>query len=139
MLQMFKTSAHKPHDEAITHDRVCRKPVVIELIYLIATALFILSLKWLSAPTTARRGILAGEIGMALAIGGTLLHHGIVDYKWIIIGLVLGTDHRHSAGHGADDGGSAADRAQPCLRRSVRHARGHCGVLSAHARTCRGS
>src|SRR5579859_4933762 len=65
---------------------------VIEIVYLIASALFILSLKWMSSPATARHGILAGEIGMVLAIGGTLLHHGIVDYKWIIIALVLGSD-----------------------------------------------
>ena len=64
---------------------------VIEIVYLIASALFILSLKWMSSPSTARHGILAGEIGMVLAIGGTLLHHGVVDYKWIIIGLVLGS------------------------------------------------
>ncbi len=63
----------------------------IEITYLIATALFILSLKWLSSPTTARRGVFAGELGMLLAIAGTLLHHGIVEYKWIVIGLVLGT------------------------------------------------
>src|SRR5213082_3392911 len=64
---------------------------VIEVIYLVASALFILSLKWMSSPSTARHGILAGEIGMALAIAGTLLHHGIVDYKWIVIALVLGS------------------------------------------------
>ncbi|MGC1450109.1 MAG: NAD(P)(+) transhydrogenase (Re/Si-specific) subunit beta [Candidatus Sulfotelmatobacter sp.] len=64
---------------------------LIEIIYLIASALFILSLKWMSSPATARHGILAGEIGMVLAIAGTLLHHGIVDYKWIIIALVLGS------------------------------------------------
>jgi proton-translocating NAD(P)+ transhydrogenase subunit beta len=64
---------------------------VIEVIYLIASALFILSLKWMSSPATARHGILAGEIGMVLAIGGTLLRHGIVDWKWIIIALVLGS------------------------------------------------
>jgi NAD(P) transhydrogenase subunit beta len=63
----------------------------IEVCYLVATALFILSLKWLSAPATARRGVLAGEIGMVLAIGGTLLHHGIIEYKWILIALVLGS------------------------------------------------
>src|ERR1700692_3902902 len=62
----------------------------IEITYFIATILFILSLKWLSSPTTARRGVLAGEIGMALAIGGTLLYRGIVDYKLVVIGLVLG-------------------------------------------------
>src|SRR4051794_32141240 len=64
---------------------------VIEVVYLVASALFILSLKWMSSPATARHGILAGEIGMVLAIGGTLLRHGIVDWKWIIIALVLGT------------------------------------------------
>src|ERR1035438_4151945 len=65
--------------------------VLIELLYLIASVLFILSLKWMSSPTTARHGIWAGEIGMLLAICGTLLHHGIVDYRLIAIGLVLGT------------------------------------------------
>ena len=64
---------------------------VIEVIYLIASALFILSLKWMSSPATARHGILAGEIGMVLAIGGTLLRHGIIDWKWIIIALVIGS------------------------------------------------
>jgi NAD(P) transhydrogenase subunit beta len=63
---------------------------IIEVAYLIATALFVLSLKWLSSPATARRGVLAGEIGMVLAIAGTLLHRGM-DYKWIAIALVLGT------------------------------------------------
>src|SRR5271166_5839746 len=64
---------------------------VIEIVYLIASALFILSLKWMSSPATARHGIWAGEIGMVLAIAGTMLHHGIVDWKWIIIALVLGS------------------------------------------------
>jgi len=64
---------------------------VIEIVYLIASVLFILSLKWMSSPTTARHGVWAGEIGMVLAIAGTLLHRGIVDYKWILISLVLGT------------------------------------------------
>src|ERR1700734_4147315 len=64
---------------------------VIEITYLIASALFILSLKWMSSPSTARHGIWAGELGMVLAIAGTLLHHGIVDWKWIILGLVLGS------------------------------------------------
>src|ERR1700674_431616 len=64
---------------------------LIEIIYLVASALFILSLKWMSSPATARHGIWAGEIGMVLAIAGTLLHHGIVDYKGIAVGLVLGS------------------------------------------------
>ena len=64
---------------------------VIEIVYLVASVLFILSLKWMSSPTTARRGVWAGELGMLLAICGTLLHRGIVDYRFIAIGLVLGS------------------------------------------------
>jgi len=71
----------------------------IGLVYLIASALFILALKWMNAPPTARRGILAGEIGMVLAIGGTLLQLGIdgklehiaIDYQWILVALAIGT------------------------------------------------
>ncbi len=72
-------------------NELATSPYVIEAVYLVASALFILSLKWMSSPTTARHGIWAGEIGMVLAIAGTLLHHGIVDYKWIAVGLVLGS------------------------------------------------
>ena len=64
---------------------------VIGVAYLIATALFVLSLKWMSSPSTARRGVWAGELGMLLAIVGTLFHRGIVDYKWIAVALVLGS------------------------------------------------
>ena len=64
---------------------------IIEVTYLIATVLFILSLKWMSSPATARRGVWAGEFGMLLAVAGTLLHRGIVDYKWLAAALVLGT------------------------------------------------
>src|SRR5271157_1525170 len=64
--------------------------VVIELLYLIASVLFILSLKWMSSPTTAQHSVWAGEIGMVLAIGGTLLNRGM-NYRLIAIALVLGT------------------------------------------------
>src|SRR5436190_6819641 len=59
--------------------------------YLAAAALFILSLRWLSDPRTARRGVAAGVAGMAAAIGGTLLHPDIVNYTWIIAAAVIGT------------------------------------------------
>ncbi|HEY8671105.1 MAG TPA: NAD(P)(+) transhydrogenase (Re/Si-specific) subunit beta [Terriglobales bacterium] len=72
---------------------------IIELIYLIASALFILALKWMNTPATARRGILAGETGMVLAIGGTLLQLGMqgklehiaIDFQWILVALAIGT------------------------------------------------
>jgi NAD(P) transhydrogenase subunit beta len=65
--------------------------VLIELAYLAATALFVLSLMWMSSPRTARRGVRAGEVGMALAVGGTLLHQGIVDYTWVVAALLIGS------------------------------------------------
>jgi H+-translocating NAD(P) transhydrogenase subunit beta len=64
---------------------------IIEVTYLVASILFILSLKWMSSPSTARHGVWAGEVGMLLAIGGTLLERGIVDYRGIAIALALGT------------------------------------------------
>jgi len=64
---------------------------IIEIAYLAASVLFILSLKWMSSPGTARHGIWAGELGMLIAVIGTLFRHGIVDYRWIAIGLVLGS------------------------------------------------
>ncbi len=63
---------------------------LIQLVYLVATALFIFSLKWMADPKTARRGVIAGVGGMALAIVGTLLHPLIINYSWIAIPLALG-------------------------------------------------
>ena len=59
--------------------------------YLAAAALFILSLRWLSDPKTARRGVAAGVAGMAAAIVGTLLHPEIVSFTWIVVAVVVGT------------------------------------------------
>jgi H+-translocating NAD(P) transhydrogenase subunit beta len=59
--------------------------------YLLAAALFILSLRWLSDPKTARRGVLAGVAGMAAAVVGTLVHPEIVNYTWIVVAVVVGT------------------------------------------------
>jgi H+-translocating NAD(P) transhydrogenase subunit beta len=59
--------------------------------YLVAAALFVLSLKWLSHPKSARHGVLAGEIGMAMAVIGTLLMFNIVDTKLVLAGIVIGS------------------------------------------------
>ena len=68
-----------------------RTPGLAPATYLVAAALFILSLKWLSHPRTARRGVRAGEIGMALAIVGTLLIYRTVSYELVLIGMVIGS------------------------------------------------
>src|SRR2546425_2302922 len=63
---------------------------LIDLTYIVAAVLFILSLKWLSSPVTARHGVLAGEIGAALAVGATLFNPELVQYRWIVIALIVG-------------------------------------------------
>ena len=70
------------------------EPVLADAIavaYIAAAVLFILALKWLSAPATARRGVRAGEIGMVLAVVGALLRHEIVSYQWILVAFFLGS------------------------------------------------
>ena len=63
----------------------------IELAYLAASILFVLGLKGLAHPESARRGMLMAEVGMLLAVVGTLLHHDIVRFEWILVGLIVGS------------------------------------------------
>ncbi len=58
--------------------------------YILSAAMFILGLKGLSSPKHARKGMFAAEFGMLFAVVGTLFHHEIVTYQWIIIGFVIG-------------------------------------------------
>ncbi len=63
---------------------------IVDFAYIAAVALFILSLKWLSSPATARHGVLAGEIGAAVAVVTTFFNPELVEYKWIALALVAG-------------------------------------------------
>jgi len=62
-----------------------------QLSYVVAAVLFILGLRSLTRPDKARHGMQLAAWGMLLAVCGTLVNHEIVDYRWIIGGLVLGT------------------------------------------------
>jgi NAD(P) transhydrogenase subunit beta len=59
--------------------------------YLAASVLFILGLRSLTKPDSARRGMQQAALGMLLAIVGTLTKHEIVDYRYIAAGLALGS------------------------------------------------
>ncbi len=63
----------------------------MEWIYIIAACLFIVGLKMLGSPVTARRGNFISAVGMLLAIVATLLQQGIVNYGWIVAGLAVGS------------------------------------------------
>jgi H+-translocating NAD(P) transhydrogenase subunit beta len=64
--------------------------LIIAFSYLFASLLFIYGLKALSTPKTARQGMNSAAVGMLLAVVGTMLHHSIINYTWIIIGLLIG-------------------------------------------------
>jgi NAD(P) transhydrogenase subunit beta len=61
---------------------------LVSFFYLIAAICFILALKGLASPATARRGNWLGIFGMAVAIGATLLMPGIQNYI-LLLGLIL--------------------------------------------------
>jgi H+-translocating NAD(P) transhydrogenase subunit beta len=64
---------------------------LLPILYMLAAMGFILAIKWLNSPATARRGVIVGEIGMLLAVVGTLLRFEVVNYQWILVAFVLGT------------------------------------------------
>ena len=63
---------------------------LIDTTYIVAVVLFILAIKWLSSPKTAKHGVLAGEIAAALALGATLFDPQVEQYKWILVALAVG-------------------------------------------------
>ncbi len=63
----------------------------LQICYLASSVLFILGLKALSSPASARRGMFYAEIGMAMAVIGTLLGHHIITWEWIIVGSLIGS------------------------------------------------
>ena len=65
--------------------------VISEWTYLAAAVLFVLGLRALSSPATARRGMFMAEIGMALAVVGTLLYTQILTWTYILVGAVVGS------------------------------------------------
>jgi NAD(P) transhydrogenase subunit beta len=64
--------------------------VLTGVCYLIAAPLFILALRWMSQPETARRSVPAAVTGMVLAVIGTMLSPEITTYKWIGLAAALG-------------------------------------------------
>nr|WP_219341696.1 NAD(P)(+) transhydrogenase (Re/Si-specific) subunit beta [Nevskia soli] len=64
---------------------------ILPVFYILAAASFILAIKWMNSPATARRGVFVGEAGMLLAVVGTLLRYEVVEYKWIVIAFLLGS------------------------------------------------
>ena len=65
--------------------------LIAELLYFVASILFIIGLRGLGSAETARRGVMYAEVGMAFAVVGTLMHPDIVSYRWILISAGIGS------------------------------------------------
>src|SRR5699024_6298649 len=65
--------------------------VFVPLIYLVSALMFIFGLKRMTKVPTARSGNLLSAIAMLLAVVATLLEMGLIDYRWIISGLAVGS------------------------------------------------
>ncbi|NJO78896.1 MAG: NAD(P)(+) transhydrogenase (Re/Si-specific) subunit beta [Cyanobacteria bacterium RM1_2_2] len=66
-------------------------PSAIQISYLAAACLFIVGLKQLGSPATARRGNILGAIGMLVAIVATLLDRSVLNYETILVGILVGS------------------------------------------------
>jgi len=67
------------------------RELFIQATYLAASVLFILGLRGLSSPVSARRGMNYAAIGMFFAVVGTLLNAEIITFTWIIIAMIIGS------------------------------------------------
>jgi NAD(P) transhydrogenase subunit beta len=65
--------------------------LLINLAYALAAVLFIVGLKMLSSPASARKGNWVSSVAMLIAVVATLLDQQIVDFRWIAVGLAIGT------------------------------------------------
>jgi NAD(P) transhydrogenase subunit beta len=65
--------------------------IIVNLTYLISAVLFIFGLKLLTSQTTAQRGNLLSATGMFLAVVVTLLSNEILDYRWLVTGIIVGS------------------------------------------------
>jgi NAD(P) transhydrogenase subunit beta len=63
---------------------------LIQLAYLFAAFVFIVALRALGRPDTARRGMQLAALGMLVAVAATLLHARVISYEWIAAGAVIG-------------------------------------------------
>ena len=61
-----------------------------QLVYLVASVLFVFSLHGMNDPKTARRGVFAGVVAMALAVLATWMQPEIIHHAWIIVAIIAG-------------------------------------------------
>jgi NAD(P) transhydrogenase subunit beta len=95
LIAAAKPAAAKASAAVVTHaahgGEGGARELFIQTAYLAASVLFIFGLRGLTSPDRARRGMQLAAVGMLVAVLGTLIDFEIVDYTWIVLGLVLGS------------------------------------------------
>lgn len=66
------------------------KDIIISITYIISAVLFVIGLKLLSSPASARKGNLISAVGMFIAVVITLWSKDVISFKWIVIGVIIG-------------------------------------------------
>lgn len=66
-------------------------PDIIQLVYLLATGIFIIGIKRLGSPATARSGNQLAALGMFIGVAVTLFDQQILTYEYIIAGVLIGS------------------------------------------------
>jgi NAD(P) transhydrogenase subunit beta len=91
-LMLLAIWANKPADEVgfFTYLHSGAAAEVLRYAYILSAAMFVLGLKGLSSPRTARAGMLLAAMGMTLAVAGTLFDYHIKYYGLIAVGLTIG-------------------------------------------------
>ena len=64
---------------------------IIQSIYVVAAVLFIVGLKRMSSPTTARTGIVWAGVGMLMATAATFFYPGVENFVLIVSAILIGT------------------------------------------------
>ena len=102
MLEMFKGRKKRPSirkridgwvqgRQGLTLASFVRDIDFINSAYLVASVLFILGIRGLSHPRTARQGNIIASIGMFIAVVATLLHPDVENYGLIAVGVAIGS------------------------------------------------
>ncbi len=76
--------------ESIINEIAKNRDIIISVAYIISAILFVVGLKFLSSPATARKGNFISALGMFIAVVVTLWSKNVIDFKWIVIGVIIG-------------------------------------------------
>jgi NAD(P) transhydrogenase subunit beta len=76
--------------EQIIQEIAKNRDLIIAIAYIISAILFVFGLKFLSSPATARKGNFVSSLGMFIAVVITLWSKSVIDFKWIVIGVIIG-------------------------------------------------